>query len=128
MDTSLIFTADAHEEGAWIDILDINMEKTPIRIHVVGKDSKRFQQIEDDAHRRYLESDRKDEVSVEERLAAMTNKWENVPDPTKGPEWVDMEFSKENAILFYQKAPVIREQVNRAINNRANFMKTSPQE
>lgn len=123
MNINTIFTADAHEEGAWVDILDINMEPTPIRIHVVGKDSKRFQKIEEDAQRRYLESDGKDAVSVSERLAMMTNKWEHVPDPTKGPEWVDMEFSKENATLFYEKAPVMREQVNRAINNRANFMK-----
>ena len=127
MDTSNIFTADAHEEGAWINILDINMEPTPIRIHVVGKDSKRFQQIEDDAQRRYIESKGEDIVSVEERLAAMTNKWEHVPDPTI-EEWTDMEFSKENAKLFYEKAPVIREQVNRGINKHANFMKTSPQE
>lgn len=121
---SLLFTADAHEEGATVDIIGIDLKPTDVKIHIVGKDSKTFERVEEAAKRKYLESEGADEVSVEDRLAEMTLGWEGVPDPRES-EFVELPFSKENAKLFYEKAPFVREQVNRFMSDRANFMKGS---
>lgn len=127
IDPSLLFTADTHEEGAEVEIVGIDFKPTDVKIRVVGKDSKTFERVEESAKRRYLESEGTDEVSVEDRLADMTLSWSGVPDPRE-KEFKELPFSKENAKLFYEKAPFVREQVNRFINDRANFMKASPQE
>ena len=122
---ALIFTADAHEAGSVVDIVGIDMKPTSIKIRVVGKDSKTFRRIEDAAALAYLESKGKSETGVAERMAAMTLSWENVPDPREETYGEPLAFNKDNAKLFYEKAPFVLEQVNRFINDRANFMQDS---
>ena len=125
MNLGKLFTADNHESGADIEILDTDLAKTGITIRIKGIDSPTYREVQAAAEREYIASGYKREQTIAERLAALTIGWDGMPNPDGSGL---LEFSTENAEMIYRKGPFIAEQVNRAMANRANFMKTSPQE
>ena len=103
-------------------------EDTDIIIRVLGRDSDTFRKIETQQQRKRLDKMAKTKkmssVSLEEvdedaitLLAACTVGWTNVA--LNGEE---LPFSVNNAAMIYKRFMWIREQVDMAIGDRANFM------
>jgi hypothetical protein len=104
------------------------MEKLGITIRVMGKDSDRFKEISNKQNRARMakaQKSRKLEIDPDELddavvnlLAACTLSWDGMI-----LEGESLDFTKDNAVMVYSRFPWIREQVDIAINDRANFMK-----
>lgn len=125
----LIFTADAHDEGAQMRVRDINGDETSITITLQGIHSKAWRDMVAKRDRLIISSGGTSAIGEAELFASVTIGWENMPCPIKGDDYgKPWEFSQENARIMYEKAPIIFEQVNRFIANHANFMKGSASE
>ena len=120
-DANLIFTADAHEAGAVMTVKDINLNETDITIRLMGTDSKAWREIVAERDRAIVSGESTGGMSDEELVALLTLGWEKMPNPNG--EGL-LEFSKENAVMVYQKAPFLFEQANRFAAKRVNFIPT----
>lgn len=122
----LIFTADAHTDGAVLRVKDINGVETSITITLQGVHSKAWRDIVAKRDKQFISSNGNLLIPEEEMFAEVTIGWENMPNPNRGDDYgKEFEFSKENARLMYEKSPIIFEQVNSFIANNVNFMKGS---
>ncbi len=102
-----------------------------ITIRVLGKDSDEFRRISNAQNKRRLDrmqrggfrvsmpSPEEMEQNAIELLASCTVGWTGVVLEKK-----PLPFSKENAKMLYTRVPWIREQVDAAIGDRANFTQT----
>jgi len=118
MDISSLYTADRHNEGAKMRVIDEMGQQTDFFITLAGQDSDIWidhtRKNQHKAIRKMLdksEDDEKDNSNLEMILEA-TLAWEGV----------EIEFSKEAALVLYQKAPYIVDQAILFINNRVNFI------
>lgn len=126
MEMSEFATAEAHNAGAVVPIRHpITNELTDLKIEVRGRDSIAFRKAKKNADRSILRSlteENPDEDLAEklevEIIASCTIGWEGVV--VDGEEFL---FSHENAIKFYTEAPAVREQVDRFLSRRVNFIK-----
>jgi len=137
-------TITASENGKAIEI-NHPTKNTPmgIRIIVCGSDSKTYQDIANKQQNRRFEKAQKarglkltaEEVNAEalELLVGCTKGWEsdildndgNVVEKKQAIELnVDefLDFTPDNARLIYRRFPFIREQIEREIGDRANFL------
>ncbi len=100
-----------------------------IKITVLGKDADEFIKLSraqlKKRRDKLVKSGFRSDIPIEEieqddtrLLAAMTKAWEGVIIDGK-----PVECNTENAIMVYERWPWIREQVNVAIGDRANFIK-----
>lgn len=132
IDLANIDTVKGANEGFDVQIYHpATNEDLGIVITVIGKDSDEFQKITREQTKRRMQKATKGgfrnvTIPVEELeedslklLAACTKGWSGVVFDKK-----PVEFSKENAMMIYEKFPWIREQVDTAIGDRANFIKT----
>ena len=126
MNINAIFTADAHEKGNSFVVKDIYGEDTDIVISMKGVHSKAWRKIVAERDRQFISTGGASTISDEEMLAEITTGWENMPNPKKPDE--ELKFSKKNAAMIYQKAPIIFEQANRFAGSLANFMMHSAEE
>jgi hypothetical protein len=132
MDVSLLNTTDPSNDGAWLDILDLDWV-TPIgaRIRVLGPDSPEAIRIADEDEKEsqrnlaesfagktkaHVTADIADKMT--KRACLLTKGWEDL-------SWGDEPFpyNEENALKLYRKVPHIRVQVLNFYRNRANFTK-----
>lgn len=106
-------------------------EDLDITITVLGKDSDEFQKVSRAQQRKRMakmqkggfrmnqiipvEEIEQDNISL---LAACTKAWKGVI-----VEGKTIECTKENAMMIYEKFPWIKEQIDIAIGDRANFIK-----
>ncbi|MDD5724394.1 MAG: hypothetical protein PHY29_11760 [Syntrophales bacterium] len=104
-----------------------------IVINVLGKDSDEFQRVSRAQSKKRLAKMTKggfrvqnltpppEEIEADglELLAACTKSWSGVVIEGK-----EIEFSHENALMVYERFPWIKEQVDTAIGDRANFIKS----
>lgn len=108
-----------------------NNEDTDIFISVLGKDSDQFQKISRGQNKKRMAKMQKggfrnvatppiEEIESDgiELLAACTTGWKGVVIDKK-----KIEFSKDNAVMVYNRYPWLKEQVDIAIGDRANFIK-----
>lgn len=120
IDPALLFTADAHEAGAVLVVKDIYGKDTDVKIRLKGIHSKAWRDMVKQRDLMSMVSD--DLPSPESMFAEVTIGWDGMPNPANGEP---LEFSKDNALMIYTKAPLIFEQVNRFIANHANFIQGS---
>lgn len=100
----------------------------PITISIVGMDSEQFRARHRAIINRRLSAGKKAKVTAEEieaesidTIAACITGWQHVELDAKV-----LEFSKANAKVLLTRLPWLREQLDEAIADRANFLKTSP--
>lgn len=117
MDITSLYTADRHNEGAKMQVLDEFGQKTDFYITLAGQDSDIWINIaranQHKAIRRMVAKDDIEEDENENRNMIL--------DATIDWSGVDIEFSKEAALVLYTKAPYIVDQAILFINNRVNF-------
>ncbi len=132
IDLAAIDTVKGSNDGFDVQIYHPGTnEDLDIIISVLGKDSDQFQKISRGQNKRRMSKMSKGgfrNVStppVEEMesdsidlLACCTTGWSGVVIDKK-----EIEFSKENAVMIYDRFPWIKEQVDLAIGDRANFIK-----
>ena len=118
MKLSELYTADIHEDGAEINIVNpVTGKKSDVFIKVRGPDSKVFRDAILELNRKQLTDDQASMVKV---LAKSTISWRGlVEDDGKTP----VEFSPELALTIYEKSPDIANQVMTFISERQNFTK-----
>lgn len=119
MDIDKLYTADAHEEGAEMQVKDFNGKEIDCWIKVVGVDSKKFRNESLTLKRNLVKNDDVDVEAVKaESLANVTLDWRGFE--SKGKE---LPFSQKAVKKLYEDAPYIMDQVDRFISKRANFTK-----
>lgn len=135
VDISGIDVVKAANEGAPIEILHpVTGEPLGITINILGRDSDEFKRVTTEQSRRRLKAMTKsgtfkaDAVPVAEiekdgvaALVAVTTGWS--PAIVIQPGEPASLFSKENCVKLYNRHPYIKEQVDAAVNERANFSK-----
>lgn len=116
MDIENLFTVEAHESGAEMQVKDENGNDLDMFITVAGLDSKVFRAALVAVKRKFIEENAADADA--ETLAEATLGWRGFMSDGK-----ELEFSKEKIKDLYINAPYIKTQVNFFIGNRANFTK-----
>lgn len=124
-------TVSSANEGVWIRIFHpVTLAETGIEIKVLGMDSSAYRQIIQKHQRKRAKAFERsgrlmslspEEMEDEQRelLVACTVDWKGVSEDGAEP----LPFTPENARSVYESTPVIREQVNAAIADRALFIK-----
>ena len=113
-----LYTVDKHDAGAEVQILDGEGNKTPLKIRVRGMDSAVFRAATKRQQKLYVEAMREDreydsEIGVIDGLV----------DATMGWSGTDEKFTPELCKELYEKAPYVKDQIDRFIGDRANFTK-----
>jgi hypothetical protein len=133
IDLSKIDTVKGSNEGFDVQIYHPGTnEDLGISIHVLGKDSDEFIKVSRAQSKKRLAKMSKGgfrntaPVPVEEidqdslaLLAACTKSWKGVIVEGKA-----IECTPDNVVMIYERFPWIREQVDTAIGDRANFIKS----
>jgi hypothetical protein len=132
VDLANLDTVKGANEGFDVNIYNpATNEDLGITIKVLGKDSDEFQKVSRVQSKKRMAKltkggFRSTQVPLEEieqdgleLLAVCTKSWSGVVVDGKSPE-----CNKENAISLYERFPWIKEQVDTAIGDRANFIKT----
>lgn len=122
-DGRLCYLPKKDEEGNKVDD-----ETKPLKIRLYGADSAQARKAllvkirkQDAINRKRHKDSLPTEAEVEalrkiniEFVAELTCGWENFKEP----------FSREQAITFYEKYPIVYEQVDRFISDRTNYVKS----
>jgi hypothetical protein len=134
IDLSSIDTVKGSNEGFDVRIYHPGTnEDMDITIRVLGKDSDEFQKVSRAQSKKRMAKMTKGgfrnpntAVPVEEveqdgiqLLAACTKGWSGVI-----VEGKEVPFSTDNAVMIYERFPWIKEQIDTAIGDRANFIKS----
>jgi hypothetical protein len=106
-------------ETVSITLAGPDSERCRAQAHLAGK--KRAEIFT--SGRKTLSNEELDREEVE-MLAAMTIGWQGVSLSADG---ADLPCTKENAAEVYRRFPAFRQQAQRFVDARANFMKASPQ-
>ena len=116
MDINTLYTADAHEEGAEIQIVSpLDGEKTDFYITLQGIDSKTYRKAVRAYHRKLIAEEEGGEIDL---LVAITKSWRGLNDGKK-----DIEFTPEMARDVYVNAPSVSTQIDAFVADRKNFIK-----
>lgn len=135
VDLAAIDTVKGSNEGFDVQIYHPGTnEDLGITINVLGKDSDEFQKVSRAQSKKRLAKMQKggfrttQQAPIEEieadgiaLLAACTRGWSGIVIEEK-----PIPFSTDNAVMVYERFPWIKEQVDVAIGDRANFIKGSP--
>jgi len=109
-----LLTADAHEDGAEMEVLHpATGEKTGVFLMIRGVDSKSFRKASADFNRKKAKGDDHDSLAMD-LTVAITAGWRGIK---------NMEFSPDAARKLYTDSPAIRNQVDSFFTVRRNFMK-----
>jgi len=148
MDLAKLDTAKGANEGFEVELYNPSTnEDLGIKINLLGKDSDEFQRVSRAQSKKRLARLTKggfrsnatppiEEIEQDniELLASCTRGWRTLAKKDKEGKVVEPEkttltvsgnelaFSKENAVDIYTRFPWIREQVDTAIGDRANFI------
>ena len=127
MDLKKRDTKKGAETGCALTVVDVNGKETDIVIRLRGADSEAYREQLREIQRRtmnHLNRTRKlvrapEEIEAEsiELLVAATIGWSGIQEDGK-----DVPFTAANATRIYTDYPAIREQADRAVNDRANFL------
>lgn len=113
-----LYTVEAHEEGAWLDVLDPKTgEKHGLRLHLVGEDSDTYRQAAHDLFANRIKNKAKD-ISPNEALDEIVEQFVKC---TKGWEGVDEEFSRAAVRKLYRNSPPVLAQVKSFVEDRSEF-------
>ena len=121
--TKLDFATKA-EEGAVMQVKNpLTGEALGATITLIGTDSKAFRDLAKQRATAALkrtkeeQEDYDSDASLIEMLAKCTLAWSGIEEGAKA-----VEFSQENAVKMYSKYQWLKEQVDRFIGDRANFL------
>lgn len=129
MDLNKLDLTKASNEGTWYTLKHPSSnEDLPMKIKIIGKDSDKFIKLSEDFRRSTLD-DMKNNKTVEQRietskeygdnlLIACTIEWQGIELDGK-----KLECTPENVRLVYKRFGWIKEQIDTAIADRANFIK-----
>lgn len=118
MNIESLYTADAHEEGAWLDVLDPKTgEKHGLRLHLVGEDSDTYRDATHDLFKARIANKAK-EISPNDALDEIVEQFVKC---TKGWEGVDDEFTRAKVRELYRKSPPVLGQVKAFVEDRSEF-------
>jgi hypothetical protein len=126
MEISKFDTAEKSREGVWIVLTDLSTgKKSDARIKILGMDSEAFDEAKTDQAREmadHVEAGNKVTPAFRREctcrlLAACTVGWDGLTDGG-----APLEFSRKAAFDLYMRMPAIREEVNREMGDRANFV------
>lgn len=122
-------TVSSANSGAKLELTDANgaavlkADGTPVTITLLGKDSDVWVKAENAARNRRLAQGPRMKLTAEaleseaiSALAKVTTAW----------DFDDKPCTYENAVALYTRYPLIREQVDLFVGDRANFTKASP--
>ena len=115
MDIYELYTVDAHDEGAEMQVRDPRGVLIDCYITLAGIDTKRWIEAFNKNTRKKLDGEDNKEASV---LAESTIGWRGFANNGE-----DLVFSKKLAKQLYMNAPYIADQVDKFIANRVNFIK-----
>ncbi len=125
MDFNKLCTAEAHDKGAELTIIDpIDFTETDFVITLQGRDSKSFRFKNKSNMSKALNRLQKGETPTDEELDELdvdtlvecTTCWRGL---FNGDD--EIEFTKEQAKQLYLAAPSVREQAERFVKDRENF-------
>lgn len=128
MDLSKLDLTKSSNEGAWVELKHpTTEEKLPMKVKVIGKDSDKFIEMSEKYSRSNLD-DLKANKTFEQRLEKSkeyadkllincTLEWDGIELDGK-----KLDCTPENVKLVYKRFNWIREQVDAAIADRANFL------
>lgn len=119
MDIKSLHTAEAHEEGAEMQIRGPDGVLIDAFITLVGRDSKTWRDTNRKYERIILMADKDDDRDMEAAaLSEAVISWRGLIDDGK-----DYACNPKNAYDLFINAPYIKDQVNEFVGKRANFMK-----
>lgn len=137
MDLATIDTVKGANAGVDVKIYHPGTnEDIGVNIRVLGKDSDEFQRISRAQQKRRmdkltkggfrganipLESIEQDAIDL---LASLTKGWKQEDKSTITLDGEELACTKENAVAVYERFPWIKEQIDAAIGDRANFIKS----
>jgi hypothetical protein len=137
IDLGSIDTVKGANEGFDVNIYHPGTnEDLGITIRIIGKDSDEFQRISRAQSKKRMAKITKGgfrnaNVPIEEieqdslqLLAACTKSWAQGEKQTVTLDGKELECSKDNAVAVYERFPWIKEQIDTAMGDRANFIKT----
>lgn len=124
MDIKGLYTSEEHSDGAEMQIMDKIGDSVDLFITMIGCDSKEWRKITSKLSRDLLmlsdEDDGSGRIDAEaEALACAAIGWRKFTDKDK-----EYKFSKARVKALYINAPYIREQADRFIAKRVNFIKS----
>jgi hypothetical protein len=138
LDLSSIDTVKGSNDGFDVQIYHPGTnEDLGIVITILGKDSDEFQKVSRAQSKKRMQKLTKGgfrntgAIPVEEieqdsldLLAACTKGWTQDDKPTITVDGKELAYSKDNAVALYERFPWIKEQVDTAMGDRANFIKS----
>lgn len=128
MDLNKLDLTKAANAGAWYALKHpVTSEELPMKIKVLGKDSEKFIQLSEEFRRSSLD-DLKANKTTEQRMAsaseygdkllvACTLEWQGIELDGK-----KLDCTPENVKLVYKRFNWIKDQIDTAIADRANFI------
>jgi hypothetical protein len=125
MDINQLNTKEAHDEGAEMRVIGPDGKMTDVYIKLVGVDSAKWRKIKSRLERKTMMATLDDDDSDDEEnsLNAITDATLDWRGLTKDSN--SLPFSKVAAKNLYISAPYIRDQADRFIAKRINFIETS---
>jgi RNase P protein component len=121
MKVAELYTTDLHEDGAEVEILDGSGKKTGLFLKVMGVDSAVFRNHSKRQQRAYIDALRNDEDFDDEEFVV-----DALVSATIGWRGTNEKFTKELCEELYRKAPYVRDQVDKFVADRANFIPAKP--
>lgn len=113
-----LYTVDAHEEGAELEIKDPRTgEPHGLVLTLVGSDSDTYRQAQADLVKRRMDNKKEELSALELRDEAV----EMLVSCTKGWAGVDDDFNKAAVRELYRKSPPVYDQADAFIHKRDNF-------
>lgn len=125
MDINELYTAEAHEKGAEMRVLDQHGKKTDLYITFVGVDSKAWRDISKQKMRVMIsqlsgkDKGELEEISQASIYASAATGWRGFMSGGK-----KLKFSEETALTLFSQAPYIADQAEKFISQRANFIQS----
>ncbi len=129
MDLNKLDLTKLSNEGIWYTLKHpVSNKELPMKIKIIGKDSDKFIKLSEDFRRSSLE-DMKANKTAEQRLeaskqygdmllAACSIEWEGIELDGK-----KLDCTQDNVKMVYERFAWIKEQIDSAIADRANFIK-----
>lgn len=121
MNINELYTTETHADGAECEIFDGEGKDTGLFISVMGIDSPVFRSEAKKQQKAYIEAIRNDKDFDDEKMSI-----DGLVAATIGWRGTDEEFSKKLCRELYSKAPYVKDQIDRFMADRANFIKAKP--
>lgn len=117
MELNNLYTLDAHEKGAEMQVIDKHGDLADCYIMLIGFDSRQWEELIN-RHSEALQSELHSNAAKAEMLAGAALGWRGFMSDN-----VEIDFSIEKVKELFINAPYICDQANKFIAKRANFTK-----